>query len=695
MKTALILTLFLFVGVLSYSQNSVPQGINYQAVVRNNVGTILTNTVVGFKFDIYNSSSLGTPIYSELHATISTGSAGVATCTIGSGTPSSGSFFSNINWAGGDVWYQTYLIINSTTYPIGFAQKFQTVPYAFYAGKAPSTFSLSGNTLYSVGGSTVTLPTSTGTLSATTPTIIGQGLAFVNPTTANNFTVSVPSPTLNYTTGSNTLSISSGTTISNIITLSSGVSITPTITGQGIAVVSPTTGNTFAVNVPSPTLSYNSTSQVLTLTQGSSVTSQTLTSTLTSTSTTSMISILGTGIASVSPTSGTSFTVDVPIPLLSINGNTLTIVQGTNTSNSVAIPDILWKQTGNNLFPNNVSSWIGIGTAAPMGKLDIVATGSLTSDLRISNNSSTTEGPNIFLNGANKSWSIIGTNGGSSSGPNKLVFRDYTLAQDRMVIDGAGNVGIGTVIPGNKLMVEENTTNNSNAAIFGLNNATSLSNNAHGVFGSSNSIHLLSAGVYGQSTGNGSAIFGEKTSGLSGSAGRFILQTPNSSYIYPAVYVEKTGVSSPSPAFYAETNGTGAAVYAKTTNSLALEVNEGHIKSSQATAPTLSVVSASTYFSTFTAVCTSCTDVKGNVSFGNGTTNFITTGPIEFTINIKFNKSYTTIPIVVMKENSVSIDCFRSYVLNITTDGFDVKYLYYCAGGYFDIPIKFNYIVIE
>ena len=129
-----LLTLF-FISFMLISMAQVPQGINYQAVVRNNTGAILTSTTVNMKFELFNSSAL-LPVYTEIHNSLSTGVTGVVTCTIGMGTTSN-TFSIDVNWAGGDVWYQAYLDIGSGMVAVGAKQKFMTVPYAFYAKNVP------------------------------------------------------------------------------------------------------------------------------------------------------------------------------------------------------------------------------------------------------------------------------------------------------------------------------------------------------------------------------------------------------------------------------------------------------------------------------------------------------------------------------------------------------------------------------
>lgn len=102
------------------------------------------------------------------------------------------------------------------------------------------------------------------------------------------------------------------------------------------------------------------------------------------------------------------------------------------------------------IFDNGVS--VGIGTTSPTGKLEIASDGSLTGGLRISNTGATV-GPSIYMKGQSKSWTISATNSSAVAGANKLIFRDYSSAADRMAIDASGNVGIGTTAPTYKLDV--------------------------------------------------------------------------------------------------------------------------------------------------------------------------------------------------------------------------------------------------
>jgi len=96
---------------------------------------------------------------------------------------------------------------------------------------------------------------------------------------------------------------------------------------------------------------------------------------------------------------------------------------------------------------------VGIGTITPDAALEVVGEG-IASHLMLTNLD--TVGPALRLNALNRDWVIWGTNPGASAGDQKLVFRDYSSAADRMAIDSTGNVGIGTTTPGYKLEVNGN-----------------------------------------------------------------------------------------------------------------------------------------------------------------------------------------------------------------------------------------------
>lgn len=95
-------------------------------------------------------------------------------------------------------------------------------------------------------------------------------------------------------------------------------------------------------------------------------------------------------------------------------------------------------------FLHNDGNRIGIGTTSPSAELEIIGD-NMTNHFKLT--AATGAGPSLFFNALNKDWTIYGSNPGSSAGDRKLVFRDFSSAEDRMVIDENGHVGIGEKNP--------------------------------------------------------------------------------------------------------------------------------------------------------------------------------------------------------------------------------------------------------
>jgi hypothetical protein len=95
-------------------------------------------------------------------------------------------------------------------------------------------------------------------------------------------------------------------------------------------------------------------------------------------------------------------------------------------------------------FLYNDGDRIGIGTTSPSAELEIIGD-NMTNHFKLT--AATGAGPSLYFNALNKDWTIYGSNPGSSAGDRKLVFRDFSSAEDRMVIDENGHVGIGEKYP--------------------------------------------------------------------------------------------------------------------------------------------------------------------------------------------------------------------------------------------------------
>jgi hypothetical protein len=128
-----LLPLFLSVCFAIFGQ--VPQGINYQAVVRNQSGLTINNSPVGLQLSIFQNSTTNSPVYVETHSPV-TSSLGLVNVVIGQGTSLSGAF-GNIDWSQGPYFMEIGIDINggSNFVSIG-SQQLMSVPYALYAENA-------------------------------------------------------------------------------------------------------------------------------------------------------------------------------------------------------------------------------------------------------------------------------------------------------------------------------------------------------------------------------------------------------------------------------------------------------------------------------------------------------------------------------------------------------------------------------
>lgn len=136
MKKKLTLLLLLAVSLfqtLSYAQ--APNGINYQAVIRNNTGALSANTPVAIRVNIRQNSSTGLVVYSE-RQNVTTDQFGLVNFVIGSGTLLSGNFV-NIPWANGPFFLDLGVAFSGLPAPTIYmpygTQQMMSVPYALYA----------------------------------------------------------------------------------------------------------------------------------------------------------------------------------------------------------------------------------------------------------------------------------------------------------------------------------------------------------------------------------------------------------------------------------------------------------------------------------------------------------------------------------------------------------------------------------
>jgi hypothetical protein len=127
MKTIFTTTFLMLITAFLWAQ--APQGIPYQAVLRNADGTVMASSAVNLTFMIHDGAANGTVVYQESHS-LTSNSQGLVSCVVGSGVVSQGNF-ANINWGGGAKFLQ--VMMGSTD--LG-TQQMLSVPYALYAAQS-------------------------------------------------------------------------------------------------------------------------------------------------------------------------------------------------------------------------------------------------------------------------------------------------------------------------------------------------------------------------------------------------------------------------------------------------------------------------------------------------------------------------------------------------------------------------------
>lgn len=114
------------------AQAQAPQGINYQAVIRNTNGTTVNNSTVGLRLNIVQGSPAGTVVYSESF-TETTSNIGLVNVVVGQGSVLSGDF-SSINWGAGPYFIEVAADASGgSNYTVLGTQQMMSVPYALYA----------------------------------------------------------------------------------------------------------------------------------------------------------------------------------------------------------------------------------------------------------------------------------------------------------------------------------------------------------------------------------------------------------------------------------------------------------------------------------------------------------------------------------------------------------------------------------
>lgn len=126
-----------------------------------------------------------------------------------------------------------------------------------------------------------------------------------------------------------------------------------------------------------------------------------------------------------------------------------------------AIGSSQWTTNGNDIFYNNATGLVGIGTSAP------------TTALTVSSAPGTSLSTAVTVNNRNgRNYGLLSLGSGSATSPNGFLIMDVTSSSaKRMLIDANGNVGIGTTVVNNgHLQLPANGSAAGQAVCWGTNN---------------------------------------------------------------------------------------------------------------------------------------------------------------------------------------------------------------------------------
>lgn len=400
------------------------------------------------------------------------------------------------------------------------------------------------------------------------------------------------------------------------------------------------------------------------------------------------------------------------------NASAIGALARVDASNSMILGSI------NGINGATASTKVGIGTTTPQSILEIVTDGSLTNGLRLGNNAAT-NGPSIYLDGQAQDWTITGSNSGNGSGANKLVFRDYTNAVDRMVIDNTGKVGIGTTAPlaymdvvSNSNTIAINASSSGTLETFTAKNTNALATAYAGVFegglttkGKSNTFNDYAFRAFNLAGTSLLSIRDDAIAEFGSNVGINVLNPANrlhvnSSFTNAAILAENivtgsfanahgiyakvssSNTSTQASALYAENLGAGAAVRAVNGptvtggSNVALLLENGHMKS-VGTTPTFTLNA----LASGTGVIG--TDMVGKLSFTVLLSAILSNTDV---ITVKFDKPYSTIPNIIIIPNNGSSYAVNAYVNAATVNGFSLRF---ANNSGISTTYSFNYLVIE
>ncbi len=113
-----------------------PQGVNYQAVIRDDLGNPMVNTPIALQFIIHQGNATGTAVYTETQ-NVTTTDLGLAAVVLGQGTSTDD--FTSISWSSSTYFLEVGVDdTGGTVYSSLGTQQLLSVPYALHANTAES-----------------------------------------------------------------------------------------------------------------------------------------------------------------------------------------------------------------------------------------------------------------------------------------------------------------------------------------------------------------------------------------------------------------------------------------------------------------------------------------------------------------------------------------------------------------------------
>ncbi len=131
-----------------------------------------------------------------------------------------------------------------------------------------------------------------------------------------------------------------------------------------------------------------------------------------------------------------------------------------------------WTQSGSYLYPNDLSANVGIGTAAPQGRLDVNSGSGQTDALFVkASGSIANQGGIIHHQGNTYAWQEAAQDTASTGGTLRFHYVNRTtpgtkVLTDAFVLRADGRVGVGTSQPWGRLDVNGGSTTSQNDALY-------------------------------------------------------------------------------------------------------------------------------------------------------------------------------------------------------------------------------------